>query len=481
MTSDLTSFAALLPVLPEIALALGALALLMAGVFMRGEAHASISGIAIGLLVAVGVLALLYPADGVLFNGVFIADSFGRYMKVLILAGSALALVLSLSSANENGLAKFEYSVLIVLATLGMMIMVSANDLMSLYIGLELQSLALYVVAAIKRESARASEAGLKYFVLGALSSGMLLYGASMVYGFTGHTQIDRIAEFISLGDRSLGLTVGLVFLIAGIAFKISAVPFHMWTPDVYEGAPTPVTALFATAPKVAAMALLIRIVMTSFEPIAADWQQIVIFLSVASMVLAAFAAIGQKSLKRLIAYSSIGHVGFALVGLSAGNQAGVDGVAIYMAIYVIMTIALFACLLALKTEDGFVERIPDLAGLSQTRPFVALTMAVLMFSLTGVPPLAGFFAKWYVFLAAIEAQLYVLAVIGVLASAVSAFYYLRIVKVMYFDEPVLHFGAVPNELKVIMAVGAFLLVTYFFTIGAPLGNWAHMAAGSLF
>ena len=481
MTSNLTSFTDLLPILPELILAIGALALLMVGVFIKGEAHASVAGMAIGLLVAVGVLTLIFPADGVLFNGVFIADGFGRYMKLLVLGASALALVLSLNSAGENGLAKFEYSVLVVLATLGMMIMVSANDLMSLYIGLELHSLALYVVAAIKRESARASEAGLKYFVLGALSSGMLLYGASMVYGFTGQTELSKIAEVLTLGDRSLGLTVGLVFLLAGIAFKISAVPFHMWTPDVYEGAPTPVTGFFATAPKVAAMALFIRVVMTSFEPISADWQQIVIFLSLASMVLAAFAAIGQKNLKRLVAYSSIGHVGFALVGLSAGSQAGVEGVAIYMAIYVTMNVAFFACLLSLRTEDGFVENINDLAGLSQTRPFVAATMVVVLFSFIGVPPLAGFFAKWYVFLAAIEAQLWALAIIGVLASAVSAFYYLRIIKVMYFDEPVLSFAAVPGELKIVMGAAIFLLVTYFFTVGIPLGNWAHSAAGSLF
>jgi len=254
-----------------------------------------------------------------------------------------------------------------------------------------------------------------------------------------------------------------------------------MWTPDVYEGAPTPVTGFFATAPKVAAMALLIRVVMTSFEPIAADWQQIVIFLSLASMVLAAFAAIGQKNLKRLVAYSSIGHVGFALVGLSAGSQAGVDGVAIYMAIYVTMNVAFFACLLSLRTEDGFVENINDLAGLSQTRPFVAATMVVVLFSFIGVPPLAGFFAKWYVFLAAVEAQLWALAIIGVLASAVSAFYYLRIIKVMYFDEPVLSFAAVPGELKIVMSAAIFVLITYFFTVGIPLGTWAHAAAGSLF
>jgi NADH-quinone oxidoreductase subunit N len=377
---------------------------------------------------------------------------------VLVLGGSAFSLLLALPRAEENGTHKFEYAILVLLATLGMMMMVSANDLMSLYVGLELQSLALYVLAAIKRDDSKATEAGLKYFVLGALSSGMLLYGASLVYGFTGHTNLQEIVLAIAGEGRSLGLIFGIVFLLAGIAFKISAVPFHMWTPDVYEGAPTPVTAF-----------------------ITHDWQQIVIFLSIASMVLAAFAAIGQKSIKRLIAYSSIGHVGFALVGLSSGTQVGVEGVAIYMAIYVAMTIGLFACILSLRTDAGYVENISDLAGAAEKRPFVAAVMAISMFSLIGMPPLAGFFAKWHVFLAAIDAQLYVLAVIGVLASAVSAFYYLRIVKVMYFDEPVREFEAVPAELNIMMAVGAFLMVTYYFTVGAPLANFAHIAAGSLF
>jgi NADH-quinone oxidoreductase subunit N len=352
---------------------------------------------------------------------------------------------------------------------------------MSLYVGLELQSLALYVVAAINRTNPKASEAGLKYFVLGALSSGMLLYGASLIYGFTGHTQLSEITQIIAMGDRSIGLVFGVVFLLAGLAFKISAVPFHMWTPDVYEGAPTPVTAFFASAPKVAAMALLIRVVIDSFAPITQDWQQIIIFLSIASMVLAAFAAIGQKNLKRLIAYSSIGHVGFALVGLSAGTAVGVEGVAIYMAIYITMTISLFACILSLKTDAGWVENIDDLAGLAQTRPFVAAIMAILMFSLIGLPPLAGFFAKWHVFVAAIEQNLFALAVIGVLASAVSAFYYLRVVKAMYFDEPVLKFAAVPGELNTIMAVTGFFIVTYYFTVAGPLASYAHVAAGSLF
>ena len=481
MNSDIIDFASLAPAYPELLMAAGALVLLLVGIIVNKEKSSLVSWLAIVLVVAAGVLVVTQPADGVIFNGLFIADGFARYMKVLVLGGAALALILSLSNAEENGLHKYEYSILAVLATLGMMVMVSANDLMSLYVGLELQSLALYVMAAIKRDDSRATEAGLKYFVLGALSSGMLLYGASLIYGFTGHTNLSEIVFAIANDGRSVGLIFGMVFLLAGIAFKISAVPFHMWTPDVYEGAPTPVTAFFAMAPKVAAMTLMVRLVTDTFAPITSDWQQIVIFLSIASMVLAAFAAIGQKSLKRLIAYSSIGHVGFALVGLSSGTQVGVEGVAVYMAIYVGMTVALFACILALRTDKGYVETIDDLAGASKARPFVAAIMAIVMFSLIGLPPLAGFFAKWQVFLAAIEANLYVLAVIGMLASAISAFYYLRILKVMYFDEPKDEFVAVPGELNIVMAVFGFLIVTYFFTIGSPLTAWASNAAGSLF
>ena len=481
MISDISSFASLAPAYPELMLAVGAIALLLLGVFFRTEQSAAIASLAVVLLVIVIGGMLFSNTEGVLFNGGFINDAFARFMKLLVVGASAFTLLLSFSSAKEHGLAKFEYSVLILLATLGMMLMVSANDLMSLYVGLELQSLSLYVVAAMKRDSARATEAGLKYFVLGALSSGMLLYGASMVYGFTGHTQLDQIVNAIVAGERSIGLIFGMVFLLAGIAFKISAVPFHMWTPDVYEGAPTPVTAFFAAAPKVAAMALLLRVVSVSFSGITADWQQVVIFLSIASMVLAAFAAIGQNNLKRLLAYSSIGHVGFALVGLSSGTVVGVEGVAIYMAIYVTMTVGIFAAILSLKTESGYVETITELAGLSRKRPFVAAIIALLMFSLIGLPPLAGFFAKWHVFLAAIEQNLFVLAVIGVLASAVSAFYYLRIVKVMYFDEPVAEFAAVPRELTAILAISGFLVVTYFVTVGSPLAAAARVAAGSLF
>ena len=481
MNSDVTDFASLAPAYPEMLLAVGAIVVLLVVVAIYKERSLLVSYGAVLLLLIVAAIVLFAPAEGVLFNGVFIADSFARFMKVIVLAGAAFSLMLALPHAEENGTHKFEYSILALLATLGMMAMVSANDLMSLYIGLELQSLAAYVLAAIKRDDPRATEAGLKYFVLGALSSGMLLYGASLIYGFTGHTNLQEIVIAIAAEGRSIGLIFGVVFLLAGVAFKISAVPFHMWTPDVYEGASTPVTAFFATAPKVAAMALMVRLVMDTFQGITHDWQQIVIFLSIASMVLAAFAAIGQKSIKRLIAYSSIGHVGFALVGLASGTQVGVEGVAIYMAIYVAMNIGLFACFLSLRSDAGYVETIQDFAGAAQTRPFVAAIMAIIMFSLIGMPPLAGFFAKWHAFLAAIDAQLYLLAVIGVLASAVSAFYYLRIVKVMYFDEPVHRFEAVPAELTIIMAVSGLFVVTYYFTVGGPLASFAHVAAGSLF
>jgi NADH-quinone oxidoreductase subunit N len=478
--SDVTDFASLAPAYPEMVVAVGTIILLLLGVVLNKERSTLVSMLAIVLLLGTAILVMTQPAEGVIFNGTFIADGFARYMKVLVLGGSAFSLMLALPHAVENGTHKWEYSILVLLATLGMMAMVSANDLMSLYVGLELQSLALYVLAAIKRDDPKATEAGLKYFVLGALSSGMLLYGASLIYGFTGHTNLQEIVLAIANEGRSIGLIFGVVFLLAGVAFKISAVPFHMWTPDVYEGAPTPVTALLATAPKVAAMSLMVRLVMDTFQPIAHDWQQIVVFLSIASMVLAAFAAIGQRSLKRLIAYSSIGHVGFALVGLSSGTEGGIEGVAIYMAIYVAMTVGLFACILSLRTADGYVETIDELAGAAQKRPFVAAIMAVMMFSLIGMPPLAGFFAKWHVFLAAIDSQLYVLAVIGVLASAVSAFYYLRVVKTMYFDEPIKEFAAVPGELNIIMAISGFLVITYYITVGSPLAGLAHTAAGSL-
>jgi NADH-quinone oxidoreductase subunit N len=394
------------------------------------------------------------------------------------LTGSATAILMSFTYLAAEREQRFEYSVLILLSTTGMMMLISAADLIALYLGLELMSLALYVVAAIDRSSVRSTEAGLKYFVLGALSSGMLLYGASLVYGFTGTVSFAGIAT--ATGQGGLGLIFGLVFVFAGFCFKISAVPFHMWTPDVYEGAPTPITAFFAAAPKVAAIAMVVRATIVAFPGIASQWQQIVVFVAIASMALGAFAAIGQRNIKRLMAYSSIGHMGFALVGLAAGSQEGVQGVLVYMAIYLTMTLGTFACILSMRRDGQMLEEIADLSGLARTKPAMAFLLAMLLFSLAGIPPLAGFFAKFYVFLAAIQAGLFTLAVIGVIASVVGAYYYLAIVKLMYFDEPSEPFEPVPRELGAVLAVtGVFNLL--FFVHPGPLVDAANAAAKSLF
>jgi NADH-quinone oxidoreductase subunit N len=371
-------------------------------------------------------------------------------------------------------------------ATLGMLMMISADDLIALYLGLELQSLSLYVIAAFRRDSLRSTEAGLKYFVLGALSSGMLLYGASMIYGFAGTTAFADLARVLAEETRggalpSTGIVVGLVFLLAGLAFKVSAVPFHMWTPDVYEGAPTPVTAFFASAPKVAAMALFVRVMTGPFGDLAVQWTQIVVFVSVASMVLGAFAAIVQTNIKRLMAYSSIGHVGYALIGLATGTEEGIRGLTFYMAIYVVMNLGTFACILCMRQKEVMVERIEDLKGLSKTNPMLALAMFIFMFSMAGIPPMAGFLAKFYVFMAAINAGLYTLAVIGVLSSVVGAYYYLRIVKYMYFDEPSDSFDRpIGRELAVILA-GSSAIILLFFIVPGPLLSSASAAAAALF
>jgi len=478
MSAELTSSLTLAA--PELLLAVGALALLMIGVFTGEKANSTVTGLAVALLVGVTAWILVFPHDGAAFGGAFVSDPFARFMKVVTLIGSGVTLVMSVGFAREEKFDKFEYPVLIVLATLGMLLMISANDMIGLYLGLELQSLALYVVAAINRDNLRSTEAGLKYFVLGALSSGMLLYGVSLVYGYTGSTSFETIAAALSGSERQIGLVFGLVFLLAGLAFKISAVPFHMWTPDVYEGAPTPVTAFFAAAPKMAAMALLVRVTVGAFEPIAADWQQIVVFIAIASMALGSFAAIGQRNIKRLMAYSSIGHMGFALVGLASNSVEGVRGVVIYMLIYLVMTLGTFAFILAMRRKEGNVEEISDLAGLSTTNPVMATIMTILMFSLAGIPPLAGFWAKWYVFLAAINAELYALAVIGVLTSVVGAFYYLRIIKIMWFDEPVGGFRPMAGELRLVLGVsGAFVLL--YVLIGGPVGRMAQAAAQTFF
>jgi len=465
---------------PELILAIGAMVLLMIGVFSGERASTTVTGLAAALLLGVIAWTLFFPADGSGFGGAFISDPFARFMKVLTLVGSLVTLVMSVGFAREEKFDKFEYPVLIVLSTLGMMLMVSANDMITLYLGLELQSLALYVIAAINRDSVRSTEAGLKYFVLGALSSGMLLYGISLVYGYTGSVGFEPIAQALSGGERQLGVVFGLVFVLAGLAFKISAVPFHMWTPDVYEGAPTPVTAFFAAAPKMAAMALIVRVTVGAFQPVASDWQQIVVFVSIASMLLGAFAAIGQTNIKRLMAYSSIGHMGYALVGLSANSVEGVRGVAIYMLIYLVMTLGTFAFILAMRRREGQVEDISDLSGLSSTNPMMATILTILMFSLAGIPPLAGFWGKWYVFLAAINAGLYVLAVIGVLASVVGAYYYLRIIKIMWFDEPVGSFVPAAGELRLVLGLSG-IFVLFYVLIGGPIGRMAEAAAGTFF
>jgi NADH-quinone oxidoreductase subunit N len=480
MTPTIT--ADLMLALPEAWLACAGMALLLAGVFTGDKATRLILWLAVGAFALAFVVVSDRPVGRVeAFGGLFVSDGFAIFMKQLVLIGAAVTMLMGLGYLRRERMERFEYAVLLLFATLGMMLMISANDLISLYVGLELQSLALYVVASFQRDSLRSTEAGLKYFVLGALSSGMLLYGASMVYGFSGTTSFTALAAaFVGPVPPETGLIVGLVFVIAGLAFKISAVPFHMWTPDVYEGAPTPVTAFFAAAPKIAAMGLLVRVVTQPFGDLAAQWNQVIVSISIASMILGAVAAIGQTNIKRLMAYSSIGHVGYALVGLAAGSPEGVRGVAIYLAIYLVMNVGTFACILAMRRRDKMVEEIADLAGLSRTRPALALALAVFMFSMAGIPPLAGFFGKLYVFLPAIQEGLYGLAVIGVLASVVGAFYYLRIVKVMYFDEPAEAFDRPVGREIASVAILSGLIITFFFIAPEPLLAGAELAASAL-
>jgi NADH-quinone oxidoreductase subunit N len=450
----------LLPVLPELVLAAGAMVLLMLGAYRGQETTKLVTGLAVCLLVVTGVLELLLPAGKLTtFAGSFIVDDFARFLKILALIGSAATLILSTEFLADPSRRIFEYAILVLLSTLGMMVLISAGDLIMLYLGLELMSLALYVVAASNRDNAKSTEAGLKYFVLGALSSGMLLYGASLIYGFTGTVSFAGIAAAAKTGD--IGIVFGLVFLLAGLCFKVSAVPFHMWTPDVYEGAPTPVTAFFASAPKVAALAVFTRVALTAFPGIVSQWQQIIVFVAIASMALGSFAA-------------------FALVGLAAGTVEGAQGVLVYIAIYVAMTLGSFAVIITMKRNGQAMEQISDFAGLSRTNPLLAFFFAMLLFSLAGVPPLAGFFAKWYVFVAAIKADLFTLAVVGVLTSVVGAYYYLSIIKVMYFEEPVGRLDPMRAELRVVLAVTG-LFTIFFFVYPGPLVSVATAAAKSLF
>ncbi len=480
------------PALPELFLASAIMAMLMLGVFQpRDTAEKEIKASRlisflsiITLILAVLLVSTLSGGRLVTFQNMFVSDPFAVYSKILVLIGSALAIVISQGFIERHAMARFEYSILIVFATLGMMMMISANDLIALYLGLEMQSLSLYVIAAFQRDDTRSTEAGLKYFVLGALASGMLLYGASLIYGFTGTTNFDQLAQLFHGGGDSeinIGIIFGIVFILAGLAFKVSAVPFHMWTPDVYEGAPTPVTAFFSVAPKIAAMALFIRVMIGPFGGLVGEWQQIVVFVSMASMTLGAFAAINQRNIKRLMAYSSIGHVGYALIGLAAGDETGIRGTLIYLAIYLAMNIGTFACILCMRRGDRMVEGIDDLAGLGKTHPMLALGIVVFMFSMAGIPPLAGFFGKFYIFIAAIEAGLYALAVVGVLTSVVAAFYYLRIVQMVYFEEPVDPLDKPVSRDLGLVITGTGLVIVLFFVYPTPILNGAAAAAASLF
>jgi len=482
--TDMVTTADIYPVLPELCLALMAMALLMYGVFRGDKSTGSCSWLAVLALVVTGVIMSLLPESAEsAFRGQFIVDQFARFMKWLVLLGSALAVIMSMNYNAREEIERFEFPVLILFASLGMLLMVSANDLISLYVGLELQSLALYVIAAFRRDSTKSSEAGLKYFVLGALSSGMLLYGASMIYGFAGTTRFEALASLFTgpSADPGVGVIVGLVFLLAGLAFKVSAVPFHMWTPDVYEGAPTPVTAFFAVAPKIAAIALLVRTMIGPFGELFAQWQQIIVFISIASMLLGALAAIWQTNIKRLLAYSSIGHVGYALVGLAAGSEEGIRGIGVYMAIYLAMNVGTFCCVLSMRRQGVLAEGVDDLAGLARNHPMMAAAMAVFMFSMAGIPPLAGFFGKLYVFMAAVNEGLYILAIIGVLTSVIGAFYYIRIIKIMYFDEPADAFDrSAGREIGVIMTI-AGLFTLLFFIFPSPIVDGAGQAAAVLF
>ena len=467
--------------LPEIVLSCAGMAILLYGVIARGEkTFFAASMMVVGALLLTAVL-VISGVSGNGYNGLFSVDAYSGFAKLLILTAVGLCVVLSLDYNEHANLRRFEFPILMLFSTVGMMLMVSASSLMTLYLGLELMSLSIYVLAAFARDERRSAEAGLKYFVLGALASGLLLYGISLVYGFAGSMSFDDIAK--AMADpkfASPGLTVGIVFIVAGLCFKVSAVPFHMWTPDVYEGAPTPVTAFMGTAPKVAAMVLLVGLLAGPFGNQLAQWQQLIVLVSIASMLLGSLAAIQQSNIKRLMAYSSIGHMGYALIGLAAGTAEGVRGVLIYLLTYVFMNAGTFACIIAMRRQGKSVEGVSDLAGLGRTDPMLALALAVFMFSMAGIPPFSGFWGKYFIFTAAVQQGMWALAVIGVLTSVIGAFYYIRIIKVMYFDNAAPAFDARPGSLSFVAAAGG-LFTTFFFVFPAPVVAAAQAAARVLF
>tara|TARA_Y100000816_G_scaffold129973_1_gene91673 strand:- start:1219 stop:2652 length:1434 start_codon:yes stop_codon:yes gene_type:complete len=447
--------------LPEIFLTLSIFSILMIGVFIKNSFNLifNLSSLIILLTIAI----ILNSPNNVekIFLESFIRDAFSNFFKILILVSSLFVLNSSKNFILDKNLAKFEYPIIILLSILGMFFMVSSNDIILFYLGLELQSLSLYILASIDRDNLKSSESGIKYFVLSALSSGLLLYGCSLLYGFTGTTNFDLIAD--KLVKENAGAIFAMVFILVGLAFKVSAVPFHMWTPDVYEGAPTSITSYFAVVPKVAGLAVLIKFMLVPFSKILMEWQTIIIFISIASMILGAVAAIGQKNIKRLLAYSSIGHIGYALAGVATGAITGYESAIVYISIYVVMNFGAFSCLYLLKKDGEYKENISDLSGISKKHPILAISFLVILFSLAGIPPLGGFFAKFYVFTAVIEQKMYTLAIIGLLTTVISAFYYLKIIKTIYFDDSAISFDNTKNKLaQLSIFISCSILLTFF-------------------
>ena len=447
--------------LPEIFLTLSIFSVLMIGVFIKESFNLIFNLSSAIILFTIAIILNSSNETEKIFLDSFTRDSFSNFFKILILIASLFVLNTSKVFIIDNKIGKFEYPIIILLSILGMFFMVSSNDIILFYLGLELQSLSLYILASIDRDNLRSSESGIKYFVLSALSSGLLLYGCSLLYGFTGSTNFDLIAD--QLIKDNTGAVFAMVFVLVGLAFKVSAVPFHMWTPDVYEGAPTSITSYFAVVPKVAGLAVLIKFMFIPFSNILSEWQLIIIFISIASMILGAVAAIVQKNIKRLLAYSSIGHVGYALAGVATGVISGYESTIIYISIYVVMNIGAFSCLYLLKKDGEYRENISDLSGLSKKQPLLAISFLIILFSLAGIPPLAGFFAKFYVFTAVIEQKMYALAIIGLLTTVISAFYYLRIIKIIYFDDSAISFDPVKNSVaKLSVLISCAILITFF-------------------
>ncbi len=446
---------------PEIFLSLSIFSILMVGVFVKNSFNLTFN---LTLLIIILTITIILTSSNELeriFLDSFIRDSFSNYFKILILLSSFFVLNSSKKFIIDNKLDKFEYPIIVLLSILGMFFMVSSNDLILFYLGLELQSLSLYILASIDRDNLRSTESGIKYFVLSALSSGLLLYGCSLLYGFTGSTNFELIAD--QLNKENVGAVFAMVFILVGLAFKVSAVPFHMWTPDVYEGAPTSITSYFAVVPKVAGLALLIKFMFVPFSNILLEWQTIIIFISIASMILGAVAAMIQKNIKRLLAYSSIGHIGYALAGVATGAISGYQSAIVYISIYVIMNIGAFSCLYLLKKDGQYKENITDLSGISKKHPLLAISFLIILFSLAGVPPLGGFFAKFYVFVAVLEKEMYALAIIGLITTVMSAFYYLKIIKTIYFDDSLITFETTKNRTaQVSIFTSCTILITFF-------------------